>query len=114
MERIVYPIHRAVGRPLLFKGFRAQYILIAAGSLVGNLLLFVILYICGVTPWVCISLAFGLSALTLWITAGLSRRFGTHGLMKYFAHRSLPKEIRCKSRHEFLDLLKVANDKADQ
>jgi len=106
MTTRVYTLHRAIGRPLRFKGFQAQYLLFAAFSLVGGLLLFVILYPCGTPPWLCIVVTFGLGAAALSLTAWLSKPFGTHGLMKHLAARRLPKYIRCQSRRPFLNLLK--------
>lgn len=105
MTTSVYPSFRAVDRPLEFKGFIGPYILLAAGALVADLLLFVILYCCRVTPWICIVLAFGLGAAALATAAGLSRRFGAHGLMKHLASKRLPRVIRFDSRQVFLNLI---------
>jgi uncharacterized protein DUF4133 len=102
----VYTLHRAIGRPLYFKGFRAQYLVFAAFSLVGDLLLFVILYICGTPAGLCLVVIFGLGSGALGTAAWLSKRFGTHGLMKILAARRLPRCIRCQSRRPFLNLLK--------
>jgi hypothetical protein len=101
MKTIEYQTYRAVGRPMLFKGFSAQYIVLAALSLVTDLLLFVILYCCGVTPWFCVVLAFGLGAASLGTAATLSKRFGANGLMKLLAGKKLPEHIRCSSRRFF-------------
>ena len=105
MTTSVYPIFRAVGRPLLFKGFRAQYILFAGISLVGDLLLFVLLYVCRIPPLICIGIAFTIGAAALATAARLSR-LGQHGLMKILAARQLPKSMTCKSRRTFLNLSK--------
>jgi hypothetical protein len=101
MSTHAYLTYRAAGRSILFKGFSAQYIVLAALSLVADLLLFVILYCCGVTPLFCIVLAFGLGAALLMTAAALSRRFGAHGLMKLFAAKKLPEHLRCSSRRFF-------------
>ncbi len=100
----VYPIHRAIGRPMLFKGFRAQYIVLAALGLIGDLLLFVLLYCCRAPPSLCMATAFVVGGSVLWIAAWLSRTFGAHGLMKHFASKSIPTHIRCRSRRIFLHL----------
>ena len=105
MTTSVYPIFRAVGRPLLFKGFRAQYIIFAGLSLVVDLLLFVLLYICRIPPLICIVIAFAIGAGAL-ATASRLSRFGPHGLMKMLAARQLPKSIACKSRRTFCHLKK--------
>ncbi|GGB23863.1 DUF4133 domain-containing protein [Puia dinghuensis] len=106
MTTSVYPNYRAMSRPITFKGFRGQYILVAAASLVIDLLLFVILYCCGVTPLICILLVFGLGAAALWTTARLSRRFGAHGLMKHFAAKRVPRVVRFNSRRVYFNLIK--------
>ena len=105
MTTSVYPIFRAVGRPLLFKGFRAQYVIFAGLSLVADLLLFVLLYICRIPPLICIVIAFAIGAGAL-ATASRLSRFGSHGLMKMLAARQLPKSIACKSRRTFCHLKK--------
>ena len=106
MTPSVYPTHKAVGRPMRFKGFQAQYIILAAGSLIGDLMIFITLYLGKLSPWICIAATFGLGAATLAFIAWLSRRFGTHGLMKHLAHKQLPRGLTCKNRRPFLNLLK--------
>ena len=106
MTPSVYPTYKALGRAIRFKGFQAQYIILAGVSLIGDLLLFIALYTCRIEPWVCITVAMGLGAGTLWLIARLSRRYGAHGLVKHLARRHIPKQLCCKSRNIFLDLLK--------
>ena len=104
-----YESYQAIDRPISFKGFRAQYILAAAISLIADLLLFVVLYLMHVPPWICMTIAFVTGCTALSAAAILSRRFGRHGLMKYFASKHLPRHIRCTSRQTFLNLL-IKND----
>ena len=96
--RVFYPIHRAAGRPVVFKGFKGPYIMIAGLSLVTDLLLFVILYVSGVWPWVCIFIVFALGGMALAKIAGLSHRYGTGGLQKRIGARR--QTIRFTSRRE--------------
>lgn len=105
MTTVVYPIQRAIDRPLVFKGFQAQYIVYAALSLITDLLLFVLLYLAHIPPWICMTLVFGLGITALATIAHLSRRFGRSGLMKHFASKYIPRHIRCNSRRVFLNLL---------
>lgn len=98
---IIYPTYRAVDRPLYFKGFAGQYILFAALALIGDLLLFVLLYICRTPPWLCVLIALGLGTASLITIRWLSRRFGAHGLEQYLAARSLPRTIRFDRRTNF-------------
>lgn len=98
---VIYPTYRAIERPIHFKGFAGPYIFLAAVSLIGDLLLFVILYVCHLPPWMCVSMAFGLGALSLIILRRLSQRFGGRGLEQYLAARSLPRSIRFQRRTNF-------------
>jgi hypothetical protein len=103
---VSYPIQRAIGRPVQFKGFKGPYIIIAALSLIGDLLLFVILYLCGISSWICVVFALGLGAGALAMTASLSQRFGPQGLQKWLAAKHLPKTIRFRSRQAFINAYK--------
>lgn len=51
-----YPVNKGIGRPVEFKGLKAQYLFVFAGGLLAAFLLFVILYMAGVSQWVCIGL----------------------------------------------------------
>jgi Domain of unknown function (DUF4133) len=93
-----YPIHRAINRPLRFKGIQGSYLLIAGAGLVGDLLLFVILYCCHTPAIVCIGIAAGVGAASVSTTSRLSRTYGTHGLRKKKARRRVPVCVRWKSR----------------
>ena len=101
MATRVYPIHRAAGRPVVFKGFRGPYILIAGLALVTDLLLFVLLYVSGLAPWVCILLVFGLAWAALTRIAGLSRhknRIGASYLViRFRSRRQLFKPLNSKN-----------------
>jgi hypothetical protein len=101
---IIYPTYRAIERPLHFKGFAGQYIVLAAGSLIGDLLLFVLLYVCRTPPWLCVLIAFALGTSSLLLIGWLSRRFGAHGLAQYLAARDLPRSIRFEQRTNFIYL----------
>jgi hypothetical protein len=100
----IYPIHRAVERPLHFKGLAGPYILLAAVALIATLLLFVVLYLCHVPSWLCVAAAFVLGAASLITTRRLSRRFGAHGLERYLDSRSLPRTIRFERRSPISNL----------
>ena len=51
-----YPINKGIGRPVEFKGLKAQYLFIFAGGLLAAFVLFVILYMAGAGQWLCIGL----------------------------------------------------------
>jgi hypothetical protein len=103
----VYPSYRAVGRPIEFLGLQGPYILLTAIALVADFLLFVILFCCGTTTWLCLSIAFGLGATAIAAGRQLSQRFGARGLQKHLAAKRLPKAIRLDSRRVFVNLLIV-------
>lgn len=100
----MYPIHQAINRPLRFKGIEGPYLLMAAAALIGDLLLFVILYCCHVPAILCIGIAAGVGAVTVSTISRLSRIYGTHGLQKKKARRRVPTCIRWKSRRLFTHL----------
>jgi len=49
-----YPINKGIGRPVEFKGLKAQYLFIFCGGLLALFVLFVILYMVGIGQWICI------------------------------------------------------------
>ena len=48
-----YPINKGIGRPVEFKGLKAQYLFIFCGGLLALFVLFVILYMVGIDQWIC-------------------------------------------------------------
>lgn len=102
----VYQINKGVSKPIVFKGLKGQYIAYLAVGLVLLLIAFAVLYISGVNLFVVLPLIVGLGTALFLTVSRLSHRFGEHGLMKYFAKRSLPKYIRFTSRRLFINLQK--------
>jgi hypothetical protein len=88
-----YSINRGIGKPAEFKGLKSQYLFIFAGGLLSLFVVFVIMYMAGVSQWTCI--AFGvISALILvYGTFYLNGKFGEHGLMKLQARLSHPRYV---------------------
>jgi len=101
MPTTIYDTHRAINRPVRFKGLVAQYLVMTAAALVLDLLLFIILYITGLNPLADMALAFGLGAAAVSTAYRLSRKYGEYGLMKKRARKKVPKYIRFRS-HPFL------------
>ena len=62
-----YPINKGIGRPVEFKGLKAQYLFIFCGGL--------------------------LALFVVWQTFALNARYGEHGLMKLGATRSHPRYL---------------------
>ncbi|HWK02187.1 MAG TPA: DUF4133 domain-containing protein [Puia sp.] len=108
MTTSVYHLHKGINKPIVFRGLRAQYILYAAGVLVGSLLFFTILFIGGVSPWICLPLTITLAAAGILAIYRLSHRYGEYGLLKRRAARRLPTALRSHSRYPFIDLKNTA------
>ena len=96
-----YPINKGIGRPVEFKGLKAQYLFIFAGGLLAAFILFVILYMAGAGQWLCIGFGAVSASATVWLTFRLNAKYGEHGLMKLGAARSHPRYLtnrRCIAR----------------
>jgi len=100
----VYVVNKGVSKPIVFKGLKAQYIAYLAVGLVVLLIAFAVLYICGLGLWVILPLVLGLGTALFFGVFKLSARFGEHGLMKFWAHRSLPGHLVLRSRSLFVGL----------
>lgn len=100
----VYHINKGVGKPIVFKGLKAQYIAYLAVGLVLLLIGFAVMYFCGVPVYVVLPIVFGMGALLIFSVFRLSHRFGQHGLMKYLARRGLPGYLKFRSRRMFTGL----------
>ena len=88
-----YPINKGIGRPVEFKGLKAQYLFIFCGGLLALFILFVILYMVGIDQWICIGFGAASSSVLVWQTFALNARYGEHGLMKLGAARSHPRYL---------------------
>lgn len=105
----VYQINKGVGKPIMFKGLKAQYIAYLAVGMVFLLVAFAVLYISGVSLFLMLPIVFGLGAALFVVVGKLSARFGEHGLMKFFARRNYPRYIQFQSRQLFLSLKNKAH-----
>ncbi len=99
-----YTIRRGIDKPIEFRGLKGQYIIYAAGMVIGDILLFAILYICRVDSWICVTLSFGLGGGGISMLYKRSSKYGAYGWAKRRAARYVPSAIRCKSRSIFTDL----------
>ena len=88
-----YNINKGIGRRVEFQGLKAQYLFIFAGGLLGTLVLVMILYMAGVSPYLCVGTGAIGSSCIVWQTFRLNKKFGQHGLMKIAARRKHPKYI---------------------
>jgi len=98
MANSVYTINKGVNRPAEFKGLKAQYIWWLGGGLVLLLVLFAVLYLCGINTYVCLVIII-LGAVVLFTKVyGMSSKYGQYGLLKKAAKKALPDYIKCKTR----------------
>ena len=104
MSTAVYSINKGINRSIEFKGLKAQYIWWLGGGLLALLILFAVLYICGVNTFLCLGIIV-ISGTALFMQVyHMSRKYGAHGMMKSLAKRSVPKVIKSYSRKVFTSL----------
>lgn len=106
MTPSVYTLNRGINKPIEFRGLKAQYIGYLGGGLLLLLILFALLYISGVHPFVCLGVILLLGAGLFTYVYHLSRTYGTHGMMKAMARKRLPRRIKIDSRKLFTRLSK--------
>jgi hypothetical protein len=99
-----YSINKGVGRPITFRGLRAQYIWYLGAAVIADLILFAILYIGGLSSYLCVLIALGLGTLLIMGVYRMSNKYGEFGLMKSGASRHIPAAIRTYSRERFTTL----------
>ena len=75
-----YPINKGIGRPVEFKGLKAQYLFIFAGGLLALFVLFVILYMVGIDQWICIGFGAVSSSILVWQTFAKTSQVIIEGL----------------------------------
>jgi hypothetical protein len=100
----IYNINKGINKPIEFKGLKAQYIWYLAGGLLVLLILFAILYICGVNPFLCVGLILTAGGFFVAKVYRVSNKYGEHGMMKKYAKRIIPHSVKSNSRKIFLDL----------
>ena len=88
-----YPVNKGIGRPVEFKGLKAQYLFIFVGGLLALFVLFVILFMLGIDQWICIGFGAVSSSVLVWQTFALNARYGEYGLMKMGAAKSHPRYL---------------------
>lgn len=111
-KREKYPVNKGIGRPVEFKGLKAQYLFLFAGGLLAAFILFVILYMAGVSQWVCIGLGVTAASAVVWLTFRLNAKYGEHGLMKLGAARMRPRYLLHRRRVSHLLRRKKKGGKA--
>ena len=93
-----YSINKGIGRSVEFRGLKAQYLFIFCGGLLAVFVLFVIMYMAGVSQTVCIGFGAVSASVLVWLTFHLNRKYGEHGLMKALAEKSHPRYLTVRRR----------------
>jgi hypothetical protein len=106
MSTSVYTVNKGINKPIEFKGLKAQYIWYLGGGLLALLILFAVLYICGVNTFVCLGIILISGTVLFLYVFRLSRKYGEHGMMKSLAQRSIPINVKSYSRKVFTTLCK--------
>lgn len=88
-----YPINRGIGKPAEFKGLKSQYLFIFAGGLLALFIVFVVMYLAGISQWICIGFGVISASTLVWATFYLNAKYGEFGLMKFQARRNYPRYI---------------------
>lgn len=107
MANTVYHINKGINRSLEFRGLRAQYIWYLGGGLVAVLVLYAVMYICGLNAYICMAVCLGAGGFVFVKVYRMNNTYGQHGLARKMAKGRIPKVLRCKSR-KFLRHGKVA------
>ena len=83
-----YPINKGIGRPVEFKGLKAQYLFLFAGGLLAAF----------IGQWLCIGFGAVSASSLVWLTFRLNAKYGEHGLMKLGAARMRPRHVLHRRR----------------
>lgn len=94
MAQSRYDINKGINKPIEFKGLKAQYIAYLAVGLVALLLVFAILYLIGFPVYLVLAIVGTCGFILFNYVYRYSKKYGTHGLMKEAAYRSLPESIK--------------------
>jgi len=88
-----FTINKGIGRTVELYGLKAQYLFVFAGGLLGTLIMVMVLYMAGVTPYACIGTGVVGCSLIVWQTFRLNNKYGQYGIMKLAAKKRHPKYI---------------------
>lgn len=93
-----YEINKGVGRSVEFKGLKAQYLFIFAGGLLATFIVVVILYMIGVSQFLCLMLGILAGTVIVWKTFKMNKKYGEYGLMKIGARKNHPRYLINRKR----------------
>jgi hypothetical protein len=102
MPKTSYPINKGINRSIVFRGLKGQYIWYMGGAMFGIMILYAIMYVCGINTYVSLLLTVIMAAAAMTTVFHLSQTYGEHGLTKAMAARLLPKLVKSTSRSKFI------------
>jgi hypothetical protein len=109
MKNSIYQINKGINKSIEFHGLKAQWIWWFGGLIIGLMLLFSGMYICGVATVICLGITGGSAFWGSIKIFALSKRYGENGLKKVIAFRRLPKHLRSYSRKIYTKWVKDQN-----
>lgn len=86
-------INKGIEKSVEFQGLKSQYLFIFAAGLLAVFIIFVVMFMAGVSQWVCIGFGLVAASMLVWLTFSLNARYGEHGLMKLFARKQHPSYL---------------------
>lgn len=106
MARITYVVNKGINRSIVFRGLKGQYIWYAGGAMFMVMIMYALMYVCGVNTYLCLLIAVCLAAASIMAVYQLSNSFGEHGLSKALAARKVPSLVKATSRKRFITKIK--------
>lgn len=103
MSNSVYHINKGINKSIEFKGLKAQYIGYLGGCVVILLIVFTVIYIAGLSIYLCVGFILIAGALIVMKIYRMSHTYGEHGLMKALARKKIPTAVKSRSRKVFLN-----------
>ena len=102
----IYHINKGVNKSIEFRGLKAQYIWYFAAGVLILMILFSLLYLCGLNSYLCLGMIGSLGGLLLHKLYQWSNTYGEHGMMKKIAARKTPTCIKTYSRRIYQQIKK--------
>lgn len=100
----VFEINKGINKPILFKGINMQYIPYIVVILMAHLILFAILYLCGVITYLCLIIIVPPAIVSFTLVKRINDKYGVNGLLKKSAQHKLPLHIQVDSTTFFSEL----------
>lgn len=90
---IKYSINKGIDSAIELYGLKAQYVFYLATALLVDVILVFLLYLVGLSPWVCLGLGVVLGMYSVYLVFKYNTRYGAYGLMKQRARGYYPRYI---------------------